>query len=86
MGLAKGSHLRKGNIVERLLAALRRGGKAETVGGRDCDVGLACSIADSLLSAAKNDAHLHQCLKVSAHDIERALSLHAIYLIRRQRC
>ena len=64
MGLAKGSHLRKGNLIERIAAILRRSEKAEAVGRRECDVGFACSLAEGLLSAAEEDDQLHQCMKV----------------------
>lgn len=64
MGLSKGSQLRKGNLVERIVAILGRSEKASAVGRRECDVGFACSVAECLLSIAETDSHLLQCLKV----------------------
>lgn len=64
MGLSKGSNLRKGNLVERLGAILGRSAKAQTVGQRECDVGFACSVAGSLLTAAESDSQLMQGIKV----------------------
>lgn len=75
MGLAKGSQLRKGNLVERLVATLRRGGKAQTAGGRDCNIGFACAVADSLLTAAQDDNHLRQLIQVPACDLTSSILL-----------
>ena len=64
MGLDKGAQLRKGDIVERLAATFRRSQKAAAVGKRECDVGFACRLADTLLQAAENDSHLSQHMQV----------------------
>lgn len=70
MGLSKGEQLRKGNLVERLLGALRRADRADTMGGRDCDVGFACSLAENLLSAAESNTQLQHCITVSSRHVQ----------------
>lgn len=64
MGLSKGAHLRKGDIIERLAATFRRSQKADAIARRECDVGFASKLADCLLQASQNDSHLLQCMQV----------------------